>query len=142
MHEATQLPSNINPRLNAWAKNQFANSQQNIQAFIIFLQDYIHQQPFWYTLTPPALDSTNRNQMDSFWFDTKKGYCEYYASAVTYILRAAGIPARVVIGYHGGEWNPITHAITIQTIRCSCLARILGEWYWLATTRSYIIYSI
>jgi transglutaminase-like putative cysteine protease len=111
--EATQLPRNINPRLNAWAKNQFANSHQNIQAFITFLQDYIHQQAFWYTLTPPVLND-NRKQMDSFWFDTQKGYCEYYASAVTYILRAAGIPARVVIGYHGGQWNPITHAITIR----------------------------
>lgn len=111
--ESTQLPSNINPRLNAWAKDQFAKSQENIQAFITFLQDYIHQQPFWYTLAPPGLNP-DKNQMDSFWFDTQKGYCEYYASAITYILRAAGIPARVVIGYHGGQWNPITHAITIR----------------------------
>ena len=52
--------------------------------------------------------------MDSFWFDTQQGYCEHYASAVTYILRAAGIPARVVLGYHGGRLNPISNAITLQ----------------------------
>jgi transglutaminase-like putative cysteine protease len=111
--EATQLPSNSNPRLNAWSKKQFANAHQDVRSFITFLHDYIHQQPFWYTLTPPALTS-KINQMDSFWFDTQKGFCEHYASAITYILRAAGIPARVILGYHGGEWNPITQSITLQ----------------------------
>src|SRR3990167_5554886 len=52
--------------------------------------------------------------MDSFWFDTQKGFCEHYASAVTFILRAAGIPARAILGYYGGKWNPITHSITMQ----------------------------
>lgn len=111
--EALQLPSNINPRLNAWAKTQFAKTQNNVKAFINFLSDYIHQQSFWYTLSPPPL-SSDRNQMDSFWFDTQKGFCEHYASAVTFILRAVGIPARVVVGYQGGHWNPIAHSITIQ----------------------------
>jgi transglutaminase-like putative cysteine protease len=111
--EATQLPSNINPRLNAWAKKQFAETHKDIKVFITYLRDYIHQQSFWYTLTPPPLDS-DRNQMDRFWFDTQKGFCEHYASAVTFILRAAGIPARVILGYQGGQWNPIARAITIQ----------------------------
>jgi transglutaminase-like putative cysteine protease len=111
--EATQLPGNINPRLNAWAKKQFAYMHQDVQVFITFLHAYIHQQAFWYTLTPPTLN-LNRDQMDSFWFDTQKGFCEHYASAMTYILRAAGIPAHVIVGYHGGLWNPITHSVTIQ----------------------------
>jgi protein-glutamine gamma-glutamyltransferase len=111
--ETTQLPSNSNPRLNAWAKEQFAKTHNDIKAFITFLRDYIHQQSFWYTLTPPPLNP-DRNQMDSFWFDTQKGYCEHYASAVTVILRAAGIPARVILGYYGGQWNPISNAVTLQ----------------------------
>ncbi len=110
---ATQLPANSNPRLNAWAKMQFAATRQNLPAFIIFLHNYIHHQPFWYTHTPPPLPANN-NQMDSFWFDTKKGFCEHYASAVAYILRAAGVPSHVVIGYYGGQWNPISHAITLH----------------------------
>ena len=111
--EATQLPDNDNPRLTAWAKEQFANSHNDIKVFIAFLHDYIDQQPFWYTLKPQQLIS-DKNQMDRFWFDTQQGYCEHYASAVTYILRAAGVPARVVLGYYGGRWNPISNAITIQ----------------------------
>jgi len=111
--EATQLPHNINPRLSSWAKKQFANQNNNATAFIAFLHNYIHQQPYWYTLEPPIVNS-DKNEMDSFWFDTQKGYCEYYASAVTYILRAVGIPAHVVIGYYGGQWNSITRAITLE----------------------------
>lgn len=111
--KATQLPNNINPRLNAWAKIQFSKSHNDVKVFIHFLHDYIHQQAFWYTLTPPALN-IDRNQMDRFWFDTQKGFCEHYASAVTFILRSAGIPARVILGYQGGQWNPIAHAMTIQ----------------------------
>jgi transglutaminase-like putative cysteine protease len=111
--ENIQLPRNSNPRLKAWAKMQFAKQQNDINAFIIFLRDYIHQQPFWYTLTPPD-ETSDKNQIDSFWFDNQKGFCEHYAGAVAFILRAAGIPARVILGYQGGHWNPIANAITIQ----------------------------
>lgn len=112
-NQEIEWPPNSNPRLNAWSKEQFAKTNKNVQAFIHFLHQYIYQYPFWYTLTVPNIPS-GRNQMDSFWFDTQKGFCEYYASAVTLILRAVGIPARVVVGYHGGEWNPITHSIAIH----------------------------
>lgn len=112
--EATQLPGDVNPHLNAWAKRQFAKVHQDIPAFISFLHDYIHRQAFWYTLSPPPMFS-NINMMDTFWFDTRKGFCEHYASAVTFILRAAGIPARVILGFQGGQWNPIAHTILIQS---------------------------
>ncbi|MHB1946973.1 MAG: transglutaminase family protein [Gammaproteobacteria bacterium] len=111
--EATQLPNNVNPHLNAWAQRQFAKMNHDISAFINFLHNYIHQQSFWYTLRPPDMIS-NENLMDTFWFDTRKGFCEHYASAVTFILRSVGIPARVILGFQGGQWNPIAHTILIQ----------------------------
>jgi hypothetical protein len=43
--------------------------------------------------------------VDEFIFDTKSGFCGHYAGSLTYLLRLAGIPARVVIGYQGGEYN-------------------------------------
>lgn len=64
---------------------------------------YFRQQPFVYTLSPPALGS---NPVDAFLFDTRRGFCEHYASSFTLLMRAAGIPSRVVTGYQGGEWNP------------------------------------
>jgi transglutaminase-like putative cysteine protease len=110
---AIQLPNNTNPRLSAWAKENFAKSNGDVKTLIQFLKNYIHQQPFWYTLTPLEL-GFGKNQMDQFWFDTQKGFCEHYASAVAYILRSAGIPARVILGYYGGQWNPISRTMTIR----------------------------
>ena len=60
------------------------------------------QQPFYYTLTPPKLAD---DSVDGFLFDTRRGFCEHYASAFAILMRAAGIPAHVVTGYQGGTFN-------------------------------------
>jgi hypothetical protein len=59
-------------------------------------------QPFFYTLTPPKLAE---DSVDEFLFDTRRGFCGHYASAFAALMRAAGIPARVVTGYQGGTYN-------------------------------------
>lgn len=61
------------------------------------------EQPFVYTLKPPRL---NDNPVDDFLFNTKRGFCEHYATSFVYLMRAAGVPARIVTGYQGGEYNP------------------------------------
>jgi transglutaminase-like putative cysteine protease len=66
--------------------------------------DWLRSQPFFYTLTPPALHD---QPVDEFLFDTREGFCEHYASAFTVMMRAAGLPARVVTGYQGGELNGV-----------------------------------
>ena len=60
------------------------------------------QQPFYYTLTPPKLAG---DSVDAFLFDTRRGFCGHYASAFAVLMRDAGIPARVITGYHGGTFN-------------------------------------
>ena len=72
---------------------------------------YFHQQPFHYTLQPPLLMA---DPVDQFLFETKRGFCEHYASSFTVLMRAAGIPARVVTGYMGGEWNPIGNYMLVR----------------------------
>lgn len=62
-----------------------------------------NQQDFIYTLRPPRLSNS---AIDDFLFNTKKGFCEHYATSFVYLMRAAEIPARVVTGYQGGEVNP------------------------------------
>ena len=52
--------------------------------------------------------------MDEFLFDTKQGFCEHFASSFTYLMRAAGIPARVVTGYQGGEINPVDQYLEVR----------------------------
>ncbi len=63
---------------------------------------HFREQEFYYTLSPPPL---NNNRLEEFLFDTRRGYCEHYASAFGSLMRMAGVPTRMVIGYQGGEWN-------------------------------------
>ncbi len=60
-------------------------------------------QDFSYTLTPGKLES--KSAIDDFLFTTKRGYCEHFASSTAFVLRAAGIPARIAAGYQGGQWS-------------------------------------
>ena len=82
-------------------------------AFIENVLRRFNQQEYYYTLEPPPLGS---NSVDRFLFDTRQGFCEHYASAFAVMMRAAGVPARVVLGYQGGELNPMGgHMIVRQS---------------------------
>ena len=94
------LPSSGNPQARALAKQLFAQSGSDPVRYIQAIERWINQTEFRYTLSPPRL---NTNRIDEFLFDTKAGFCEHYSSSFTFMLRAAGIPARVVAGYQGGE---------------------------------------
>ncbi|HXZ48884.1 MAG TPA: DUF3488 and transglutaminase-like domain-containing protein [Usitatibacter sp.] len=67
---------------------------------------------FTYTLEPPALG--RRDPYDDFLFGTKRGFCEHYAGSFALLMRAAGIPARVVTGYQGGEVNPFSNELIVR----------------------------
>lgn len=82
-----------------WA-GSYADPAQRVQAALRLFASA----PFGYTLRPPPLGT---EQVDSFLFETHRGFCEHYASAFVFLMRAAGVPARVVAGYLGGEYNPI-----------------------------------
>jgi transglutaminase-like putative cysteine protease len=82
-----------------WA-GSYADPAQRVQAALRLFASA----PFGYTLRPPPL---GMEQIDSFLFDTHRGFCEHYASSFVFLMRAAGVPARVVAGYLGGEYNPI-----------------------------------
>ncbi|WP_342051538.1 MULTISPECIES: transglutaminase TgpA family protein [unclassified Cupriavidus] len=108
---ALELPDG-NPRSRAlaarWAE-QFPDPWQRVQAALrVFAGE-----AFYYTLSPPPLGS---QQVDSFVFDTHRGFCEHYSSSFVFLMRAAGVPARVVTGYQGGEYNTIgRHYIVRQS---------------------------
>ncbi len=65
-----------------------------------------------------SLDSgivpTSRDPVAEFLFDVKKGHCEFFASAMAVLLRSAGIPSRVVIGFQRGEWNDLGGFYTVR----------------------------
>lgn len=70
-----------------------------------------HDGGFRYTLAPAPL---GRDAVDDFLFSTHEGFCEHYSSAFTVLMRAAGIPARVVTGYQGGYWNKLGNYLLIR----------------------------
>lgn len=76
------------------------------------LLNVFEQSKFSYTLTPPQL--LGKHPIDSFLFSTRAGFCEHYAQALAWMCRAAGLPARVVVGYQGGEPNPIGHYLIVR----------------------------
>ena len=109
--QTTEYDENDNPRSITFAKNLYSQSN-NPETFINKLLDYIREQPYHYTLEPPTLEK--QNSIDQFWFDTRQGFCSHYAGALVYMLRAAGIPARMVGGYQGGEVNPLTGHLVVR----------------------------
>ncbi len=107
---ALQLPA-VNPRAQALG---VAWRQQAIRdtAIVARALEYFRDEPFHYTLTPPLLPG--RDPVDDFLFGSRSGFCEHYAAAFTVLMRAAGIPARIVTGYQGGELNPIGDYLIVR----------------------------
>ena len=99
----TQLPPDFNPRTRALAAELSAGSPDHATTVERAMQ-FLREREFFYTLTPPAL---GRHTADEFLFETREGFCEHYASAFAILLRSAGVPARIVTGYQGGELSAL-----------------------------------
>ena len=95
------LPEDANPRTRQLSQRLRAEHPNDMEFVGAVLQMFA-QQPYYYTLTPPKLAD---DSVDQFLFETKRGFCGHYASAFAVLMRAAGIPARVVTGYQGGTFN-------------------------------------
>ena len=106
--ESTNLQGH--PRLTAWAQKQRRKTDSDA-AFAKMLLGYFQSQGFSYSLSPPPLRG---DKMDDFFFETKQGYCGHYAMAFASALRAAGIPANVVVGYSGGAWNEFGNYVLVR----------------------------
>jgi Mlc titration factor MtfA (ptsG expression regulator)/transglutaminase-like putative cysteine protease len=105
-----RLPDDRNLRSVSLAKEMRAGAASD-REYIAAVLDLFRQGGFEYTLTPPLL---NMDSVDDFLFNTKRGFCGHYASAFVTLMRAGGIPARVVTGYQGGEWNPIREYFLVR----------------------------
>lgn len=98
-----ELPSNVTERMRKLVGGWRETSKTDwdlVQSALAFF----NRESFRYTLLPPRLGS---NPTDEFLFETKSGFCEHYASSFALLMRIAGIPSRVVLGYLGGEPNRI-----------------------------------
>jgi protein-glutamine gamma-glutamyltransferase len=121
---ALQLPEGIDPRARQLAAGWRAQYRSD-EAVMLAALRYFNQERFSYTLDPPPL--AGFNTIDAFLFDTRQGFCEHYASAFVFLMRAAGIPSRVVTGYQGGEFNALGDYFIVRQSDAHAWAEI-----WLA----------
>ncbi len=114
LREELELPIGFNPRtleLAAQLRSDPRYSGGDAQLLVAALLERLHSGGYSYTLEP---GSYGRHSADEFWFDRKEGFCEHIASSFVILLRALGIPARIVTGYQGGEINPLDHFFVVR----------------------------
>jgi transglutaminase-like putative cysteine protease len=104
-----ELPSGGNSQSREFAR-QLRSSVTSDRDYVMAVLSHFSQNEYFYTLNPALLGN---NRIDDFLFETREGFCEHYSSTFAYLMRAAGIPARVVIGYQGAELNPFENYMMV-----------------------------
>ena len=117
----TTLPPVENPetRQRAVELRATANSDEDYVALVL---DTFNRQSYVYTLRPGA--ASGPHPIDEFMFQSRRGFCEHYASAFVFMMRAARVPARVVAGYQGGEINPINKTVIVHQFDAHAWAEV------------------
>ena len=114
------LPEIRNPHARGLALRLRAQSTDDA-TFVANVLQFLHRGGFEYTLTPQRL---GRDAVDDLLFNTRQGFCGHYASAFVDLMRAGGVPARVVTGYLGGEWNPIGQFLIVRQAEAHAWAEV------------------
>jgi transglutaminase-like putative cysteine protease len=106
--EALEVPASISPAVRDLAHSWTVQNRDSRGVVNSALQ-YFRTQGFSYSLTPGEYDS-----LEEFLFRRRVGFCEHYATSFATLMRLAGIPARVVVGYLGGEYNDLGHFFLVR----------------------------
>ena len=124
--EWTALPEGGNPRAREMARDWAADGL-GTGAMVAAALDFFRDNGFAYSLRPGVMEG---DIVDEFLFASRRGYCEHYASALTFLLRAAGVPARVVVGYQGGETNPMGEYLIVRQSDAHAWVEVWGGGRW------------
>jgi transglutaminase-like putative cysteine protease len=120
LRRALRLPYGYDPKSLQMAREIRQRSSVDVDVVKNVL-DMFRSQLFFYTLVPPQL---GRDTVDEFLFVTRRGFCEHYASSFVFLMRAAGVPARVVTGYQGGEMNPLGNYMIVRQSEAHAWAEV------------------
>lgn len=118
-YRMTLLPENSNQRTLNLAREMRASVDSD-KAYIREIAG-LFQRQFVYTLKPGLLGD---DPYDAFLLDTQRGFCEHFAGSFVYLMRAVGIPARVVVGYQGGEYNPRGNYVAVHQFDAHAWAEV------------------
>ncbi|NNL06539.1 MAG: DUF3488 domain-containing transglutaminase family protein [Gammaproteobacteria bacterium] len=105
------LPAGLNDETVGFAGRLFREAGFDDNMYINKVLQHFAENEYFYTLNPPLL---GENAMDDFLFDTRRGFCEHYASAFVVLMRAAGVPSRIVVGYQGGTMHPFDDYMIVR----------------------------
>jgi transglutaminase-like putative cysteine protease len=116
-----RLPAEGNPRTRRLARELRTAVDSDAGLIEAVLRKFT-EEPFVYTLQPPLLD--DKDPVDQFLFQSRRGFCEHFAAAFVVLMRAAGVPARVVAGYQGGEINPVNRTVIVHQFDAHAWAEV------------------
>ena len=132
----TDYPEKLDLRSQALAQQLFEQSGRDPERYIQHVIDWYRGQKFAYTLQPGLL---GENRIDDFLFQSKQGFCEHYASSFALLMRYAGIPARVVVGYQGGERAPDGQSWEVRQLDAHAWTEVKVKDHWLRIDPTAII---
>lgn len=133
---ALALPEDRNPRARALARRWRTEGLAG-RALVERALDHFRGEDFYYTRQPPPL---GREAVDDFLFGSRRGFCEHYAAAFTTLMRAAGLPARVVTGYQGGEYNPVGDYLVVRQSNAHAWSEVwLEDAGWLRVDPTRVV---
>jgi transglutaminase-like putative cysteine protease len=121
-----RLPGRGNPQSRAFAVDE-RRLAGNDSAYVQAVLRRFNRDTYRYTLSPAEVGT---DAVDDFLFKTKSGFCEHYAGAFALLMRAAGIPARVVTGYLGGEINPASGTMVIRQSDAHAWTEVWIDGLW------------
>jgi len=126
LQELVQLPHGYNPRVKAWAedfKRTPALAGADARTLANAVMAHVRSAGYSYTLSPGTY---GRDAIDEFWLDRRTGFCEHFATAFVVVMRAMGVPARVVTGYQGADPRPVDDYFVVRQSHAHAWAE-----YWM-----------
>ena len=132
----TLYPQHLDQQAQALAKRLFDQSQSDPNRYVENVIQWYRQQQFKYSLQPGRLGS---HRVDEFLFKSKEGFCEHYASSFVMLMRYVGIPARVVVGYQGGQAAPDEQSWEVRQLDAHAWTEVFLNQQWIRVDPTSII---
>ena len=132
----TLYPKHLDQQAQALAKRLFDQSQSDPNRYVENVIQWYQQQQFKYSLQPGRLGN---HRVDEFLFKSKEGFCEHYASSFVMLMRYVGIPARVVVGYQGGQAAPDEQSWEVRQLDAHAWTEVFLNQQWIRVDPTSII---
>ena len=122
-----KAPEHMDLKAQQLAQQLFKQSDENPKRYIQNVLQWYRNNGFSYTLQPGLL---GQHRIDEFLFQSKQGFCEHYASSFVMLMRYAGIPARIVVGYQGGQPSPNAKSWEVRQLDAHAWTEVFVDGRW------------